>query len=137
MNVHACRLPWLALMFCAACASSSRGPSLASLGPPHRHAVPEDAAVKFKGESVLVGRKGALTPIPGVSKDDLVWAPDGDHFAYVKESAKRDWRVFVKNIAGDPINEFAVYRRGLPRGLEWIDDRRLAYVAPESGKASR
>ena len=71
----------------SACASSS------SSGPPnltgaptktYRHTVPDDAQVSFRGDRVLVGRKAQLTEIPGVSKDDLIWAPDGARFAYAK-----------------------------------------------------
>jgi len=120
----------------AACASSENPPPAAPPAapslPPRRHVVPEDAAVKFKGQDVFVGRRKALGQIPGVSKDDLIWAPDGNHFAYAKAimPPRKGWRVFVKNVAGDPINEFDVYRPGAPRELEWIDDRRLAYIAP-------
>jgi hypothetical protein len=97
------------------------------------HAVPADAQVKFKGKDVYVGHHERLAPIAGVSKDDLIWAPDGDHFAYTLEvRPKKTWRIFVRNIAGDPINEFDSYRPGQPHALDWIDDRTLGYVAAPS-----
>jgi len=97
--------------------------------------VPSDAEVKFKGKEVLVGRRQQLAPIPGVSKDDLIWAPDGDHFAYTLEvKEKKTWRIFVKNIAGDPVNEFDPYRPGQPHGIDWIDDHTLAYYAAPDKK---
>jgi hypothetical protein len=36
----------------------------------------------------------------------------------------------IRNLAGDPVNEFAAYRPGRPDSLTWIDNRRLAYLAP-------
>ena len=36
----------------------------------------------------------------------------------------------VRNLAGDPVNDFSVYRPGMPDKLAWIDNRRLGYLAP-------
>ena len=125
-----------AALLALGCASSEPAqPTQPRLPPPKKTVVPKDAEVKFKGNEVLVGRRQALAPIPGVSKDDLVWAPDGVHFAYALEvKEKKTWRIFVKNVAGDPMNEFDTYRPGQPRDLEWIDDRILAYIAPPEKK---
>jgi Tol biopolymer transport system component len=99
------------------------------------HFVPDDAAVRFKGQDVMVGRRQNLALLPGVSKDELSWSPDGERFAYAKPvPQKAAWRVYIKNVAGDPVNEFEVYRPGQPQDIEWLDDRRLAYVAPTEGK---
>ena len=40
--------------------------------------------MKFKGNDVYAGRREALVQIPGISKDELVWAPDGDHFRFLR-----------------------------------------------------
>jgi hypothetical protein len=45
--------------------------------------------------------------------------------------------VVVRNLAGDPINDFPVYRVGKPEELIWIDNRRLGYLAPPDPKAAR
>jgi hypothetical protein len=125
-----------AALLALGCASSEPPPPVVhKTPPPKKLAVPSDAEVKFKGKEVLVGRRQALAPIPGVSKDDLIWAPDGDHFAYTLEvREKKTWRIFVKNIAGDPVNEFDPYRPGQPHGIDWIDDRTLAYYAAPDKK---
>src|SRR5438309_3033457 len=35
-----------------------------------------------------------------------------------------------RNLAGDPVNDFSVYRAGVPEKLSWLDNRRLGYLAP-------
>jgi hypothetical protein len=118
------------------CASAEPPPPApVKLPPPKKTVVPADAQVKFKGNDVYAGRREAMVQIPGVSKNDLIWAPDGIHFAYAQEvREKKTWRIFVKNTAGDPMNEFDTYRPGQPHELEWIDDRILAYIAPPEKK---
>jgi hypothetical protein len=82
-------------------------------------------------------------PIGDVRKDEMVFSPDGLKFAYVREKATasnaraaQPAHVLVRNLAGDPINDFPVYRPGRPDELIWIDNRRLGYVAPHDPKAS-
>src|SRR6185369_10023434 len=38
--------------------------------------------------------------------------------------------VLVRNLAGDPVNDFSLYRSGTPEQLTWIDDHHIGYVAP-------
>ncbi|MCC6751395.1 MAG: hypothetical protein IT371_27335 [Deltaproteobacteria bacterium] len=78
-----------------------------------------------------------------VGRDEMLWAPDGQRFAYVKAKPRRDVEggafsfVVVRNLRGDSVNEFPVYRPGQPSELEWIDDDQISYVAPpdKSGDA--
>src|SRR4051812_43959789 len=67
----------------------------------------------------------------------MVFSPDGKRFAYVRQRAQASTgktapaaHVLVRNLAGDPVNDFSVYRPGMPEALTWIDNRRLGYVAP-------
>ena len=77
-------------------------------------------------------RSGALGD---VHKDEMVFSPDGKRFAYVRQRAQASAgkgaaasaHVLVRNLAGDPVNDFAVYRPGMPDKLSWLDNRRLGY----------
>jgi hypothetical protein len=64
----------------------------------------------------------------------MSFSPDGRRFAYVRppreKSGRGLYRMVVRNIAGDPVNEFPLYRAGKPETVVWVDDRRVGYLAP-------
>jgi hypothetical protein len=114
--------------------------------------------------------------ISEVDQQEMLWAPDGLHFAYLKKvvspepslsaedpppdlasppnisqhkpsplkksaSSKKltqvstpppdSYHLVIRNIRGDSINEFPIYRPGRPQELDWLDNQRLAYLAPQ------
>ena len=107
-------------------------------------------------EGQAFAREGAREwPISEVHRDEMLWAPDGTRFAFLKlipresagvlelrkgktnkkrrgKQAKRldAYHIVVRNIRGDPVNEFPIYRPGKPADLDWIDDQRIGYLAP-------
>ena len=101
----------------------------------------------FKGDQPWA-RRGPPGACPGpgceewslgdVRKEEMVFSPDGKRFAYVRQRAQASAgrasappaHVLVRNLAGDPVNDFSVYRPGVPDKLSWIDNRRLGYLAP-------
>jgi hypothetical protein len=99
----------------------------------------------FKGEEPWARRGTEEWKLGDVTKGEMVFSPDGKRFAYVRQKAQAQGQaagkalppahVLIRNIAGDPVNDFAVYRPGVPDQLTWIDNRRLGYLAPpEPGK---
>jgi hypothetical protein len=111
--------------------------------PRARSRVPE-AEVFFRGEEAFVRRPSASGQVEeyslgDVQKSEMVFSPDKRKFAYVRAKATAStakpggappMRVLVRNIAGDPVNEFAVYRAGRPDELTWLDNHRIGYLAP-------
>ncbi len=85
----------------------------------------------FKGDAPFA-RRGCPGPdcqewaLGDVTRAEMVFSPDKRRFAYVKQKTE-GLRILVRNLAGDPVNEFAVYRPN-PEELTWIDNRRLGYV---------
>ncbi len=97
-----------------------------------------------------------MWPISEVHRDEMLWAPDGTRFAFLKlmpqeppeeppapgprgkakkqkhKRGKRldSYHIVVRNIRGDPVNEFPIYRPGKPAELDWIDDQQIGYQAP-------
>ncbi|MCU1279751.1 MAG: hypothetical protein JWM53_3297 [bacterium] len=122
-------------------ASSSKRPSSAA-----RTRAP-DVELFYKGDQPWA-RRGLAGACPGpnceewslgdVKKDEMVFSPDGKRFAYVRQRAQASAgkgsagsaHVLVRNLAGDPVNDFSVYRPGVPEKLSWLDNRRLGYLAP-------
>jgi hypothetical protein len=89
----------------------------------------------FRGEQPFARRGDEEWPLGDVTKSEMVFSPDKRRFAYVrlKANAKPEAtpaHVLVRNLAGDPINEFAVYRPGKPEELIWLDNHRIGYIAP-------
>ena len=84
----------------------------------------------FKGESVLAKRGQRTWLISEVHHDQMLWAPDGEHFAYVKQLDRSRYQIVVRNARGDSVNTFPVYRPGKPTALDWIDDNKISYMAP-------
>jgi len=106
------------------CASSATPP--APTPPP-----PADETARFETPA-LVRKTHPTLEIAGVSADEQAWSPDGDHLAYARppSGSGPGWRVLVRNVAGTEVREFDVYRPGAPDDLGWIDESRLAYLAP-------
>jgi WD40-like Beta Propeller Repeat len=92
----------------------------------------------FKGDQPWARRGTEEWSLGDVHKDEMVFSPDGKRFAYVRQreqaSAGRGTpasaHVLVRNLAGDPVNDFTAYRPGMPEKLSWLDNRRLGYLAP-------
>src|SRR5437667_6064395 len=93
----------------------------------------------FKGDQPWARRGGEEWSLGDVHKEEMVFSPDGKRFAYVRQKnveaavgkgVAPPAHVLVRNLAGDPVNDFAVYRPGTPDSLGWLDNRRLGYLAP-------
>jgi hypothetical protein len=109
--------------------AKSRTPSPRTRGP--------DVELFFKGDQPWARRNGDEWPLGDVVKGEMVFSPDGKRFAYVRQRAQASAgrmtpsaHVLVRNLAGDPVNDFAVYRPGTPDQLTWLDNRRIGYLAP-------
>jgi hypothetical protein len=152
----------------AACASTTTSvPGAGGEGPPARvaavraprPAVPEVEVVFHDGKA-FARENGREWPIAEVGRNEMLWAPDGLRFAYLKETAASapisalfssrtaargasrsasirasaigtpTYHIVIRNIRGDSVNEFAVYRRGKPSELDWLDNARIGYLAP-------
>jgi hypothetical protein len=99
----------------------------------------------YKGDEPWARRGSEEWKLGDVKKDEMVFSPDGKRFAYVRQKPQASAgkgqaataHVLVRNLAGDPVNDFSVYRPGDPQSLSWVDNRRLGYLAPpEPGKKS-
>jgi hypothetical protein len=92
----------------------------------------------YKGEQPWARRGTEEWSLGDVQKGEMVFSPDGKRFAYVRQrttaSAGRTTalpaHVLIRNLAGDPVNDFSVFRPGEPTSLSWIDNRHLGYLAP-------
>lgn len=94
--------------------------------------------VVFRGGKAYARQGGREWLIAEVGREQMLWAPDGNRFAYLSEQTERRegelvHHVIVRNIRGDSVNEFPAYRPGRPAQLDWVDDRHLGYVAPGDG----
>ncbi|HEY2748738.1 MAG TPA: hypothetical protein VGL86_29160 [Polyangia bacterium] len=111
--------------------SSTRRPSVARTRAP-------EVELFFKGDQPWARRGSEEWSLGDVHKDEMVFSPDGKRFAYVRaraqaaagKGAAASAHVLVRNLAGDPVNDFSVYRPGMPDKLSWLDNRRLGYLAP-------
>ncbi|MGZ3428916.1 MAG: hypothetical protein ACXVCV_19825 [Polyangia bacterium] len=111
--------------------SSTRSASVARTRAP-------DVELFYKGDQPWARRGAEEWSLGDVHKDEMVFSPDGTRFAYVRQRAQASVgkgaavsaHVLVRNLAGDPVNDFSVYRPGVPDKLSWIDNRRLGYLAP-------
>jgi hypothetical protein len=95
---------------------------------------PVEVELFFRGEQPFARRGAEEWSLGDVTKSEMIFSPDKRRFAYVREKpnaqTKGATRVLVRNLAGDPINEFAVYRPGRPEELTWINNHRIGYIAP-------
>jgi len=127
-----------------------------------RPQVPEVEVVFHDGKA-FAREGGREWPIAEVGRNEMLWAPDGLRFAYLKEASASapisallsprragarsrgptttasirasalgvpSFHVVFRNIRGDSVNEFPVYRRGKPTELDWIDNAQIGYLAP-------
>ena len=138
-RVRALTFASLAALGCAAgvpemkvASSSTRTASVARTRAP-------DVELFYKGDQPWARRGGEEWSLGDVHKDEMVFSPDGKRFAYVRQRATQasagkgtagSAHVLVRNLAGDPVNDFSVYRPGVPDKLSWLDNRRLGYLAP-------
>lgn len=92
--------------------------------------------VVFRGEHAFAKRGAEEWSLGDVQKSEMSFSPDGRRFAVArppkqgKDPEKVPHRIVVRNVAGDPVNEFPLYRAGRPESITWLDDRRIGYVAP-------
>jgi hypothetical protein len=138
----------IALVLAALPACAPHKKHTVAVAPPvSRRAVPRRVEIFFRGEQPFARRGAEEWPIAGVTKKEMVFSPDGKRFAYVRDGKSHGSapelkgepvkHVLIRNIAGDPVNSFPVYRAGQPEVLTWIDNRRIGYLAPpEPGKPS-
>ena len=119
------------------CAHQATAPNQAALPRlPQRHVQRSLAAVEivFRGEQPFVRRGSEEWPMSDVQKSEMNFSPDGRRFAFVRAprdaTSKAPYRMVVRNLAGDPVNEFPLYRTGKPETIVWIDDRRVGYLVP-------
>ena len=96
-----------------------------------------DVEIVFKQGRVFARRDNREWPIAEVGGDQMLWAPEGQRFAYLRppsdpNSAEAVYRIVVRNTLGDSINEFPAYAPGRPAELAWLDNQRLCYLAPTS-----
>lgn len=123
--------------------------------------------VVFRDGKVYAREGDREWPIAEVGQDEMLWAPDGMRFAYLRQEkatptsqptasletttpAKSSppgrkkgkdktpvFHIVIRNIRGDSVNEFPVYRPGRPSALDWINNDTLGYIAPpdKSGDA--
>jgi len=103
-----------------------------------------DVELFFKGDEAWARRGTEEWALGDVKKDEMVFSPDKRKFAYVREKATASnaktalpAHVLVRNLAGDPINDFPVYRPGKPEELDWLDNHRIGYVAPTDLNAKK
>ena len=110
---------------CAAAVPAVRTASLA----PSRVRAPE-VELFFKGDLPFARRGAEEWALGDVTRPEMVFSPDKKRFAYLRQKETGPARILVRNLAGDPINEFGTYRPGRPEELSWLDNRRLGYLAP-------
>lgn len=110
------------------------------------HEASPDVTLFYKGDEPWARRGGEEWPLRDVHKAEMVFSPDGRRFAYVRPRAQAangtgapmSAHVLVRNLAGDPVNDFNVYRPGMPDQISWLDNHRLGYLAPaEPGRKAQ
>jgi hypothetical protein len=119
---------------CATAPPSRQAPQAPPILPTR---VPGKVEIVYRGEGAFARRGAEEWSLGDVRRDEMCFSPDGQKFAYVRQkSVAAPPHVLVRNVAGDPVNEFPVYRPALPQSLTWLDDRRLGYITPPdpSGK---
>jgi hypothetical protein len=94
-----------------------------------------DVEIVFRRGRVFARRDNREWPIAEVGRDEMLWAPEGQRFAYLRapsdpKSAKAVYRIVIRNVLGDSVNEFPAYGPGRPSQLAWLGDQRLCYLTP-------
>lgn len=125
------RTRWLGLVLLSACAHAPADRPAPRPLPRTQQALASVELV-YRGDQAFARRGTEEWPVAEVPRSELVFAPDGRRFAYVQppKGGNEPHRMVVRDIAGDPVNEFALYRAGKPESVAWLDDRRIGYVAP-------
>ena len=136
-RIRALSLASLVALGCAAgvpemkvASSSSRTSSAARTRAP-------DVELFYKGDQPWARRGSEEWSLGDVHKDEMVFSPDGRRFAYVRQRAVQasagkgtagSAHVLVRNLAGDPVNDFSVYRPGVPDTERAVARRGGAYA---------
>jgi hypothetical protein len=128
----------LAVAGCAAAPPAPSRPAAMTVEPVRvAHAAPRPQALEvelfYKGDQPFARRGDEEWALADVLRPEMVFAPDGKRFAYVRQrsgGAGPRTHIVVRNLAGDPVNDFPAYRAGALDELTWIDDRHICYVAP-------
>jgi hypothetical protein len=124
------RSAWLAAAVAIGCAAAGVPEvKVATTRPKPAITRAPEVELFYKGEQPWARRGSEEWSLGDVQKGEMVFSPDGKRFAYVRQKQPTA-HVLVRNLAGDPVNDFAVYRPGEPTSLSWIDNRRLGYMAP-------
>ena len=112
---------------------------------PQKKVVRELASVEvvYHGEQPFARRGGEEWSLGEVQKSEMSFSPNRRRFAFARPpkekgrdaaiaqgQAKSLHRMVIRNVDGEPVNEFPLYRAGKPETITWIDDRRLGYLAP-------
>lgn len=124
------------------CAAAVPERKLASVREPAPRTRAPVVELFYKGDQPWARRGAEEWSLGDVKKDEMRFSPDGKRFAYVRQRQQASTKVtappahvLVRNLAGDPVNDFAVYRPGVPDQLSWLDNRKIGYLAPpEPGK---
>ena len=133
MTRRALTIAAVALCGCAHAPSPDRPRAV-----PQRRVVRELASVQivFHGEQPFARRGSEEWSLGDITRGEMCFSPDGRRFAFARpphdKSGHGPYRMLVRNIAGDPVTEFPLYRAGKPETIVWLDDRRIGYLAPAS-----
>lgn len=127
----------VAIVVAVGCAAGVPGRKGAATGTRARALAP-DVELFWKGDQPWARRGAEEWSLGDLHRQEMVFAPDGRRFAYVRQKeqaaagrgAAALAHVLVRNLAGDPVNDFNVYRPGMPQALSWLDNRRIGYLAP-------
>jgi hypothetical protein len=134
----------LALALLPACGASVSEERPSSSRPVQPKLRAPEVQLFFKGEQPFARRGDEEWPLKDVRKSEMVFAPSGKQFAYVRARATASLdpsgpaqpaHVIVRNLAGDPVNEFPLYRATTPDELIWLDNHRLGYLSPPAEAA--
>jgi hypothetical protein len=112
------------------CAASVPTRVASSTSPESRVSRAPDVELFWKGDEPWARRGDEEWRLGDMRRQEMVFSPDGRRFAYLRQGTSSYARVLVRNLLGDPVNDFAVYRPGVPEALAWLDNRRLGYLAP-------
>jgi hypothetical protein len=111
--------------------SVTRRAAVASSAPISR---PPDVELFFDGEQPMARRGQETWALGDVTRGEMIFSPDKRRFAYVRVKERGPTRILVRNLAGDPLNDFATYRPGAPKEMLWIDNRRIGYLSIDESK---
>jgi hypothetical protein len=105
--------------------------------PPRAVGLPQGVEIVYRGERPFARRGSEEWSLGDLTRSEMRFSPDQKRFAYIRAGSLEVAHVLVRNLAGDPVNEFQVYKPGRPEALTWIDNRRLGYLAPADPSSVR